>query len=407
MRTFYNIKGTLAALGCVALLLTGCDNRRLGSIEGNISGAEGQLLVLEHITDGAPRMVDTLRLAADGNFKFKPEVEEGPDFFSLRLGNQSVSLVIDTILTPVQISADAANLAAGYTVQDAQNKELQEAVQQGNRLRGQILNVNKLFNDGGIGRDAARDSILTLVQNYKQKVLETYIYRDPSSPTSYYLLFETVQGLLVFEPNNAQDNRAFGAVATGWQFHYPASPRNRILEKITLAGQQRKRAELAQAQRAEHADSVLSTTKIETRTYPELNLTDVDDHAVSLTAVAEGSVVVLDFTAFYMDYSPAHNMALSALYEKYSDKGLKIYQVCLDYDEHFWKTSAGNLPWTCVRDRNVLFDQNGNIQYSPAAQTYNVGQLPTVFIINSKGEIQTRIEGDDAAVEKEIQKIIK
>lgn len=407
MRTFYNIKGTLAALGCVALLLTGCDNRRLGSIEGNISGAEGQLLVLEHLTDGAPRLVDTLRLSADGKFQFKPEIEQGPDFFSLRLGTQSISLVVDTLLTPIQVSADAANLSSGYTVQDAQNKELQEAVLLGNRLRGQILGVNKLFNDGGISRDGARDSILTLVQNYKTKVLETYIYRDPSSATSYYLLFETVQGLMVFEPSNGQDIRAFGAVATGWQFHYPASPRNRILEKMTIQGQQRRRAELAQAQRAERADSVLSNTPIETRTYPELNLTDIDDHAVSLTKVAEGSTVVLDFTAFYMDYSPAHNMALSALFEKYGDKGLKIYQVCLDFDEHFWKTSAGNLPWNCVRDRNVLFDQNGNIQYAPSAQTYNVSKLPTLFIINDKGEIQTRIEGDDTKIEQEIKKIIK
>jgi len=158
---------------------------------------------------------------------------------------------------------------------------------------------------------------------------------------------------------------------------------------------------------AEQADSVLSNTVIETRTFPELNLTDVDDHAVSLTKVAEGSVVLLDFSAFYMDFSPAHNMALGALFEKYADKGLRIYQVCLDFDEHFWKTSAGNLPWTCVRDRSVLFDQNGNIQYSPAAQTYNVGHLPTTFVLNDKGELQTRIEGNDAAIEQEIKKIIK
>jgi len=407
MRTNYNIKGTLAALGCVALLFTACDNRRLGSIEGTITGAEGQLLTLEHLSDGAPRMVDTLRLSADGNFKFKPEVEQGPDFFSLRLGNQSISLVVDTLLSPIQVSAEASTLASSYNVQDLQNQELKEAVQQGNRLRGQILGVNRAFNEGNMIREVARDSILSLVQAYKENVLNKYIYRDPSSPTSYYLLFETVQGLLVFEPNNPQDNRAFGAVATGWQFHYPASPRNRVLEKITIEGQKRKRAELYRAQRIQSADSVLSNTPIETRTFPELNLTNIDDHAVSLTEIAQGSTVLVDFTAFYMDYSPAHNMALGALYEKYADKGLKIYQVCLDFDEHFWKTSAANLPWTCVRDRNTMYDQNGNVQYSPAAQSFNVGHLPTTFIITDKGELLPRIEGEDAKVEAEIKKIIK
>ena len=403
MRTFFynNMKASFALLGVAAMLITGCDSRRLGVIEGNITGAEGQLLVLEHLTDGAPRLVDTLRLAADGKFRFEPEVEQGPDFFSLRLGKQSISLVVDTLLNPVRVTADGSALTTSYQVGDALNQELQGAVQMGNRLRGQILGVNQLFNGGGISRDGARDSILTLVQAYKGQVLERYIYNCPSSPASYYLLFETVQGLMIFDPNARADLRAFGAVATGWQFNYPASPRNRVLEKMTLQGQARQRAAVAREQRA---DSIVSHTVIETRTYPELNLPDIDDHPASLTALADGSVVLVDFTAYYLDYSPAHNMALGSLYEQYAARGLKVYQVCLDYDEHFWKTSAGNLPWTCVRDRDVVYDQQGNIQYSAAALTYNVSKLPTTFIITSGGDLTTRIEQDDAKLESEIKK---
>ena len=62
-------------------------------------------------------------------------------------------------------------------------------------------------------------------------------------------------------------------------------------------------------------------------------------------------------------------MALNRLYDKFAAKGLQIYQVCLDYDEHFWKTSADNLPWITVRDQNVAYDTQGNIQYSAAALT--------------------------------------
>ena len=404
MRTFFNIKGALVVMGSATLLLSSCDSRRLGSIEGNISGADGQLLILEHLTDGSPRMVDTLRLNAEGKFKFAPEVEQGPDFFSLRLGSQSISLVIDTLLTPVEISAEAGSLSSAYVVKDDANKELQEAVQYGNRLRGQIVGVNMAFNKGDLTREVARDSILTLVDNYKSIVLDKFIYCHPASPASYYLLFETVQGMTIFDSNAAKDNRAFGAVATGWQHYYPNSPRLKVLEKVTIQGQMNRRAAALQAQRN---DSIAQNTVIETRTYPELNYPNADDHNVSLTAtVEEGSgPVIVDFTAYYADYSPVHNLALRALYEKYADKGMKIYQVCMDYDEHFWKTSADNLPWITVRDRNAIYDQSGNIEYSAAALTYNVKSLPTTFIISSKGEIITRIEGDDAKIEAEIKKI--
>ena len=40
---------------------------------------------------------------------------------------------------------------------------------------------------------------------------------------------------------------------------------------------------------------------------------------------------------------------LRDLYDKYAGQGLEIYQVPLDADEHYWKTTADNLPWICVR----------------------------------------------------------
>ena len=386
-----------------AVLLTGCDNRRTATIEGNIPGGDGQLLVLEHLTDGAPRMVDTLRLTADGSFRFRPEVEAGPDFFSLRLGNQSISLVIDTLLNPVKISANANSLISSYEVGDSLNRELRDAVSLGNRLRGQIVAVNQTFNGGGMERQQARDSILTLVEQYKQNVLYKYIYSNPASPASYYLLFETVNGLVIFDANSPQDLRAFGAVATSWRFNYPASPRNKVLEKMTIEGQQRRRADVARAQRA---DSLANTIQIETRNFPELNLPNADDRATSLSALADGSgPVLLDFTAYYMSFSPAHNIALAEILKKYESKGLKIYQVCLDYDEHFWKTSSDNVPWTTVRDLSTGYDTQGNIQYSAAAMSYNVKSLPTTFIIGADGTLQARIEGDDAKLEAELKKI--
>jgi hypothetical protein len=84
---------------------------------------------------------------------------------------------------------------------------------------------------------------------------------------------------------------------------------------------------------------------------------------------------------------------LRDLYSKYASKGLEIYQVSLDADEHFWKTSAVNLPWICVRD--------GDGVYSTNVALYNVKQVPAIFLINRNNELRMRgdeIKDLDAAV---------
>ena len=61
-----------------------------------------------------------------------------------------------------------------------------------------------------------------------------------------------------------------------------------------------------------------------------------------------------------------------------------IYQVSLDADEHFWKTTADNLPWISVRDANGI--------YSNVAAMYNVKEVPSLFLINRNSELSARGE---------------
>lgn len=392
----------IIAAFAVMLFVSSCDNTRRGVIEGVVTDAEGKLLVLEHLTDGNPRMVDTVRLDAQGRFKFKPAVENGPDFFCLRIGSQSATVSIDTLLTPVVFKASAEKLANEYEVSDDQNKELKDAVMLGNRLRRSVLNLAQEVNSGALSASAGRDSLAILVGEYKGDVLSKYIYRDPASPASYIILHETVNGLLVFDADNATDNRAFGAVATSWGHLYPQSPRTKVLEQRALDGQ---RLRYAARQRAAEQDSILST-KIQESGFPILKLRNADDHEVSLQSLVDGhSVVLVDFTAYGLNVSPAHNILLGEIYTKYEKQGLKIYQVGLDFEENFWKTCADNLPWTTVRDEEVLFDMNGNIQHSPAATLYNVQTLPTTYIIGKDGSLKVRVE-DDSKLEAEIRKYL-
>ena len=75
---------------------------------------------------------------------------------------------------------------------------------------------------------------------------------------------------------------------------------------------------------------------------------------------------------------------LRGLYDEYASKGLEIYQVSMDADEHYWKTTCDNLPWVCVRDANGV--------YSNIAATYNVQAVPTIFLVNRQNELSARGE---------------
>ncbi len=134
--------------------------------------------------------------------------------------------------------------------------------------------------------------------------------------------------------------------------------------------------------------------KIKEASIIDIQLKDLKGNTRSLTDL-KGKVVLIDFTVYNNAMSAAHNLALRELYNKYASQGFEIYQISLDGDEHFWKTSADNLPWVCVRDANGA--------YSSYISLYNVTNLPSVFLVNRNNELSARgenIKDLDEAIKK-------
>jgi len=385
-------------------LICSCTNDKgTVTINGTVSDAKGEKLTLMHLSGSNPVMVDTLTLGEDGKFSFKPTVEQGgPDFFCLVLNGQTIPLVSDTLQTPISIIANKDKFGSNYIAEDELNTKLKDAVAVGGNLRRQLYNLTADRQSGKVSAIEFGQTMNKLVEDYKQQVLSDYIYKDPASPVSYYLLFETVSGLTIFNPMDAKDNKAYGAVANLWHMTYPNSPRSAFLEQRAVEGQIALRQMRDDQQKT---DSIMQNVITET-SFVDLTLIDKQDKPVALSSInGKGDVVLVDFTAFYYDASVAHNMTLGKLYDRYKDRGLKIYQVCMDFDVNFWKVSANNLPWTVVRDPNILIDQNGMLQYSAAAALYNVTAIPTTFVMGRDGGILQRIE-DDAKLESAITKVL-
>jgi len=401
-------KNTLYNLMAAAtiLMLASCSNDKgTVSISGTVNEGKGEKIALMHLSGNNPVLVDTITLGEDGSFKFKPSVEKGgPDLFCLVLGNQTIPVISDTLQTPIVIKANKEKFATTYQVEDSLNNVLREAVGYGNDLRRNILNLSNQRRNNTISQVVYNDSLQTLISDYKACMLDKYIYKDPASPVSYYVLFETVSGLKVFDPMDNKDNRAYGAVANLWLHTYPNSTRTAFLEQLAKEGMA---ARLQAKKEMQRTDSLLQHAVKEEASFVDLKLIGTSDAPVAFSSVnGGGHVTLLDFTAYYIsEASVPHNEILSKLYSKYKDKGLKIYQVCMDADVNFWKVSAANLPWTVVRDTELLFDDNGMVQYSAAAALYNVNNIPTTFIMGRDGTAVSRIE-DDSKLEAAVAKVM-
>ncbi len=397
--TLYNLMAAAALM-----MLASCSNDKgTVSISGTVNEGKGEKLALMHLSGNNPVLIDTITLGENGAFKFNPMVEKGgPDLFCLVLGNQTIPVISDTLQTPIVVTANKEHFGTTYQVADSLNNVLREAVGYGNDLRRNILNITNLRRNNQINQVAYNDSLQTLISDYKANMLEKYIYKNPDSPVSYYVLFETVSGLQIFDPMDVKDNRAYGAVANLWLNTYPNSPRTAYLEQRAKEGMA---ARMQAKKEMQRTDSLIQNAVREEASFVNLNLIGTNDQIVAFSSInGGGHITLLDFTAYYItETSVPHNEALMKLYDKYKGQGLKIYQVCMDSDVNFWKVSAANLPWTVVRDTELLFDENGMVQYSAAAALYNVTNIPTTFIMGRDGTAINRVEDDsklDAAVAK-------
>ena len=222
---------------------------------------------------------------------------------------------------------------------------------------------------------------------YKKEALK-YIYGAPMSTAAYFALFQQIDGLLFFDLYDKVDSRAYGAVATSFDTFYPESPRAKHLHNLALQS-----IKVIRSQRPIDLDK-LDAKEV---SYMDVELPDVHGTPVKLSEVAQGHPTIVNFTAYQTEWSPSLNMELGSLYTKYSQRGLRIYQISLDADLHFWQNAASNLPWDCVRDPQTV--------YSEVAALYNVKQLPALFLLDKQGNLVKRVD-DLLKLEEETKKIL-
>lgn len=361
-------------LCAIAVAVTSCSKRQF-TIEGDVTGAHGQMLYLESLATGQPVALDSVTLDDKGAFKFKQEAPQYPEFYQLRLNGALVHFAVDSTET-LSFSARATDFADGYELTGSDEcTKMRIVTDESGKLKRRINELNKAVSDNSNQVDTLRAQAIQALAEYKEKMLNL-VLENPASAAAYYIVFQEINGSRVFDPYNAEDRKLIAAVATSFDMHYPESPRAKQLKQMTL--------EAIAAERAARQSNE-ANIEAETTSYIDVELYDQLGRKQTLGEQVEANkVVLLSFTAYQTDYSPAYNMKLAEFYKKYRSRGLQIYQVSLDADEQSWKVAADNLPWVCVRDPQSVYSRNAAI--------YNVKNLPTCFVIDKNDGIVKRIE---------------
>ena len=365
-----------AAVVMAALTFASCNNKKF-HINGNITEAKDSMLYLENISLDGPVAIASVKLGEDGSFVFEENAKDSvcPDFYRLRIAGQTINLSIDSTET-ISVKAAYPSMSYQYTVDGSDNcNTIKE-------LSLKQMNLQNLINDiaknPNIGVDSADVIIDRAIHAYKQDIKSNYIFKAPMKASSYYALFQTLQvgrtNTLIFNPrNNKEDVKVFAAVATSWDTYYPNAERGKNLHNIAIQGM--KDIRIIESQMAAQQ---IDASKVQVNGVIELSLQDNKGITRRLTDL-KGKVVLLDFHLFAGEQSTKRIMMLREIYNKYHAAGLEIYQVSVDPDEHFWKTSTAALPWISVRDEK-----------GQSVAKYNIQSIPTFFLIDRSNTLRAR-----------------
>lgn len=384
----YDMMKKILFMALATVVLGACQSDKKFHVRGEVSGAEGKMLYFEASQIDGVVALDSVRLRGSGTFSFDGKRPESPEFFRLRVDNKVINFSVDSTET-VTIRAPYEGFAIDYQVEGSPNSErIKELTLKQARLQQDINNLVAAAQGRHLTNDVFEDSLATLMNTYKDDVKRNYIFAAPNTAAAYFALFQKVNNFLIFDPlNSKEDIKCFAAVATSLNNFYPHALRSKNLYNVVIKGMKNTRP--PQERVVEVDEELVAETGV-----IDISLRDLRGNVCKLSDL-KGKVVLLDFTVYQSNVSVAHNFMLRDLYDKYASRGFEIYQVALDADEHFWKTTAGNLPWITVRDGNGIYSTN--------LALYNIQDLPTCFLINRANELSDRsdhIDDLDQAIRK-------
>ena len=348
-----------------------CKQNNSFYISGTVKDAAGKMLYIEHNGLLKTTVLDSTKLNADGEFSFKANRPKYPDFYRLRLNNKVITFAVDSCEN-ISFSTQEKNFSTDYTVTGStSSKQIQQ-------LRKSVLNIQQKVDElaTNLSDDVRNAKIAEIgkdIEVHKQ-MAQKLILENPRSTAAYFAIYQQVSNIYIFSPYDKSDKSFCAAVATSYNTFMPDYERSKNLCSIVIDAIRTERT----AKVRENWNEILEKTG---KGYIDIDLKDMKNISHKLSEL-EGKIVLLDFSAYASEKSVNYTFALRELYNKYHSRGFEIYQISLDDNKSLWEKSTENIPWICVRD------ENGS--NATCVTSYNISSIPTVFLLDRKGNIITR-----------------
>lgn len=350
------------------------------TISGSLSGCDTDSLYLERFNadlNSVERIAATA-LTEDGNFELLVDVEQ-TGFYRLAFDDESRPVVL-VVAPGDNISVEAeGNVFNSYSVTGSEESAL-------------VCEFNHTY-------FGYCDAIMALL-NGSEEIIDEAAVREV-----YNLVTSAMEAQVKFIGTHSDKLAAFYAIRhTNAEEFIPALHgkgvnavhRRTLLDKLRVSYPDSYAVAVLEQSVAEDEAISRLEGEITEIAYPEIELEDSYRISHRLSDL-DGQVVVLYFWSSDNIDCLALNNELIKLYEEYHDAGLEVYQVSADIDRGLWIRTLRQqrLPWIAVYGgRNI-----------EVFATYNVPELPTIYLIDREGNL-TLCNADIDSVREGVAKLL-
>lgn len=374
-------------IAVVAVLAVSC-NPNKATIKAKVEGMGKGELTLRILKLNTQRVVDTIATDSEGAFIYKvKKMSSQPEFYYLYYKERKIASLILAAGERVYLTTDTLGKTSsveGSTESMLLNNLEKSLEQQYQEFDSLLLKRSEAVNRGDVVlSDSLNYTLGSLFVKSKQAAIK-HLYSNPHSLTNIFLLYHKMPGELPLF-GDMRDMLLFKRVYDSLSVTYPESVYlNPLLDEITL----RERSDAI-------SSKLLDASEVG---FPNIKLPDLKSKTRSLSDLS-GKTILLIFWSVTDVNQKLFNRELLTLYDKYSNNGLEIYQVCVDADKTAWAkvVTEQSLPWINVCD--------GLGSSSPAVSTYNISEVPSIFLIDKSGTIVAR-DIFDSKLEKTIVGIL-
>ena len=382
---------TIKIVAAGLLVFAGCAQQADFTINGKLTGAVKDSLVLEEMTEKSLEMRSSIITDADGSFNYS-DTAGSPGLFFIRTNQNEYITLMVLSGEKITVTAEKGRINETLRISGSPQSELvMELNKELIKATDKLDSLGKQYQElKGHGNDPQVD---TWVQGEYGKLVEqqrsfirAFIERHVAEPASLLALSHQIGRQSVL--NGSADFDLFEKVDARLYKKYPKSILILNLHKYVEA--MRPQMESVQSQ-----DKTTGSGSVA----PDISLPDPDGKTQTLSSL-RGKIVLLDFWAGWCGPCRRENPNLVAAYAKYHDKGFEIFQVSLDKTKPEWLAAIrqDGLNWIHVSDLKFW--------NSPVARQYGIESIPANFLLDKEGKIiGSNLRG--AALEQELAKLFR